>query len=206
MMKECLEMQHWTLYTFNERREGGRGQRGGRDARRERGGRMRGGERERKRESESESESEREWEWEWGRESKLKEGGGRSHECVSTPCVCLYVARKDDPLVYNCCQGSVTNQESSERKCNVLIFILQAVKFPKSAYRYLQLLIGQKFESPLVQKYQEWFPFYELKKDEERGVVINICLVLKLEEVDSPCSMQQQIYGPRPQHLSCLVL
>lgn len=46
---------------------------------------------------------------------------------------------------------------------------MQAVKYPKSAYRYLQLLVGQKFDSPIVQKYRQWFPFYDLRKDEDRG-------------------------------------
>lgn len=46
---------------------------------------------------------------------------------------------------------------------------LQAVKYPKNAYRYLQLLVGQKFDSPMVHKYRQWFPFYDLKKDEDRG-------------------------------------
>ena len=46
---------------------------------------------------------------------------------------------------------------------------LQGVKYPKNAYRYLQLLLGQKYDSPLVAKYRQWFPFYDMKKDEERG-------------------------------------
>ena len=45
----------------------------------------------------------------------------------------------------------------------------QGVKYPKSAYVYLQLLLGQKFDSPLVTKYRQWFPYYDMKKDEERG-------------------------------------
>ena len=45
----------------------------------------------------------------------------------------------------------------------------QGVKYPKSAYWYLQLLLGQKFDSPLVTKYRQWFPYYDMKKDEERG-------------------------------------
>ena len=49
----------------------------------------------------------------------------------------------------------------------------QAVKHPKSAYRYLQLLVGQKFDSPIVKKYLEWFPFYDIKKDEERGKTLS---------------------------------
>ena len=50
-----------------------------------------------------------------------------------------------------------------------MFLLLQAVKYPKSAYRYLQLLVGQKFDSAMVNKYREWFPFYDLRKDEERG-------------------------------------
>ena len=43
------------------------------------------------------------------------------------------------------------------------------MKYPKSAYRYLQLLLGQKYDSPLVTKYRQWFPYYDMKEDEERG-------------------------------------
>ena len=43
------------------------------------------------------------------------------------------------------------------------------MKYPKNAYRYLQLLVGQKFDSPMVQQFREWFPFYDIRKDEERG-------------------------------------
>ena len=44
------------------------------------------------------------------------------------------------------------------------------MKYPKSAYWYLQLLLGQKFDSPLVTKYRQWFPYYDMRKDEERGM------------------------------------
>ena len=72
------------------------------------------------------------------------------------------------------------NQAGRKFENNYLHFFFQAVKYPKSAYRYLQLLIGQKFDSPLVQKYKEWFPFYDLKKDEERGkkVHVHTCIVV----------------------------
>ncbi|CAI8027668.1 Hypoxia up-regulated protein 1 (Fragment) [Geodia barretti] len=46
------------------------------------------------------------------------------------------------------------------------------VKYPKSAYWYLQLLLGQKFDSPLVTKYRQWFPYYDMRKDEERGTIL----------------------------------
>ena len=29
--------------------------------------------------------------------------------------------------------------------------------------------MGQKFDSSIVKKYREWFPFYDIGKDEERG-------------------------------------
>ena len=40
---------------------------------------------------------------------------------------------------------------------HVLIYLmsLQAVKFPKNAYIYLQDLLGKSFDNPLVQRYRE---------------------------------------------------
>ena len=29
--------------------------------------------------------------------------------------------------------------------------------------------MGQRFNSPLVKRYMEWFPYYDIRKDEERG-------------------------------------
>ena len=43
------------------------------------------------------------------------------------------------------------------------------MKYPKNAYWYLQFLVGQRFDSPLVKRYMEWFPYYDIRKDEERG-------------------------------------
>jgi len=45
------------------------------------------------------------------------------------------------------------------------------VKYPKSAYRYMQVLLGQKYDGTMVNKYKEWFPFYDIRKDEERGLL-----------------------------------
>ena len=50
-----------------------------------------------------------------------------------------------------------------------IIFTPQAVKYPKSAYSYLQLLTGLSYDNPLVAKYKEWFPYHDIRKDEERG-------------------------------------
>ncbi|CAH1263019.1 HYOU1 [Branchiostoma lanceolatum] len=47
-----------------------------------------------------------------------------------------------------------------------------AVKYPKQAYRYVHHVLGQKYDSPQVARFQEQFPHYELVKDEERGTVL----------------------------------
>eukprot|EP00058_Branchiostoma_floridae_P024583 XP_002610073.1 hypothetical protein BRAFLDRAFT_125669 [Branchiostoma floridae] len=43
-----------------------------------------------------------------------------------------------------------------------------AVKYPKQAYRYVHHVLGQKYDSPQVARFQQQFPHYELVKDEER--------------------------------------
>ena len=94
----------------------------------------------------------------------------------------LYVVRK--VIFYSTrwsglSRNHITKQEGSQKLQFLSVFLsFQAVKYPKSAYRYLQLLIGQKFDSPLVQKYKEWFPFYDLKKDEERGKYMFLYIIV----------------------------
>ena len=111
-----------------------------------------------------------------GIERESSRRGEQERESASTwlTCPCVHcVVRK---VLFLCTRWPglsricLTKQEGSMKLRYFSFLIRQAVKYPKSAYRYLQLLIGQKFESPLVQKYKEWFPFYDLKKDEERGM------------------------------------
>ncbi|XP_019623229.1 PREDICTED: hypoxia up-regulated protein 1-like isoform X1 [Branchiostoma belcheri] len=47
-----------------------------------------------------------------------------------------------------------------------------AVKYPKQAYRYIHHVLGQKYDSPQVARFQQQFPHHELVKDEERGTVL----------------------------------
>ena len=56
------------------------------------------------------------------------------------------------------------------------------MKYPKSAYRYIQLLTGLSFNNPLVAQYRQWFPFYDIRKDPERGNT-NLLLVCFLIEI-----------------------
>ncbi|KAL5499635.1 hypothetical protein EMCRGX_G011087 [Ephydatia muelleri] len=50
--------------------------------------------------------------------------------------------------------------------------LASGIKYPKEMYWYLQLLLGQKYDSPIVQLYKRWFPYYDIRKDEERGTVL----------------------------------
>merc|ERR1712168_884769 len=47
-----------------------------------------------------------------------------------------------------------------------------AIKQPKKAFRYLTHLLGKKFDSAAVKRYQERFPHYKLLKDEKRETVL----------------------------------
>ena len=51
----------------------------------------------------------------------------------------------------------------------VCVCVCQAVKYPRSAYWYQQLLLGQKFDSPSAREYMARFPYYSYVKDEDRG-------------------------------------
>ena len=125
-----------------------------------------------KREGVGEREREREGGREVGREREEseREGDGQRELASLVYTVC---GEEGHHLVYKLVTvvKEACNHKGRKEVYNydISLFFPQAVKYPKSAYRYLQLLIGQKFESPLVQKYKEWFPFYDLKKDEERG-------------------------------------
>jgi len=46
------------------------------------------------------------------------------------------------------------------------------LRYPKSGYRYLMNILGKHYDNPLVQRYRETFPFYELEKDEHTGTVL----------------------------------
>jgi hypoxia up-regulated 1 len=47
-----------------------------------------------------------------------------------------------------------------------------AVKYPKTAYRYVQFLAGLAYDNPLVAQYKKWFPFYDIREDPDRGTII----------------------------------
>jgi molecular chaperone DnaK (HSP70) len=46
------------------------------------------------------------------------------------------------------------------------------MKQPAKCFEYIQPLIGQKMDSPLVKKFQSQFPQYKLEKHPERGTVM----------------------------------
>uniref|UniRef100_A0A673AG16 Hypoxia up-regulated protein 1 n=1 Tax=Sphaeramia orbicularis TaxID=375764 RepID=A0A673AG16_9TELE len=48
---------------------------------------------------------------------------------------------------------------------------LGSVKNPKTVYRYLQCLLGKKFNNPQVALYEKWFPEHQLQEDPVRGTV-----------------------------------
>ena len=41
------------------------------------------------------------------------------------------------------------------------------MRYPKAAYIYMQDLLAKGLDSPVVKRYQERFPFYELEEDPE---------------------------------------
>nr|XP_022912599.1 hypoxia up-regulated protein 1 [Onthophagus taurus]XP_022912601.1 hypoxia up-regulated protein 1 [Onthophagus taurus] len=45
------------------------------------------------------------------------------------------------------------------------------IRFPKNSYQYLLELLGKSIDHPIVKKYQERFPYYEIVPDEERGTI-----------------------------------
>ncbi|RUS70581.1 hypothetical protein EGW08_021660 [Elysia chlorotica] len=47
-----------------------------------------------------------------------------------------------------------------------------AVKFPAKAFSYLPLIVGKQFDDPQVELFRERFPYYTMKKDENRGTVL----------------------------------
>lgn len=46
------------------------------------------------------------------------------------------------------------------------------VKFPSNMYFYLLELLGKTIDNPLVQLYQERFPYYKLVEDPERKTLL----------------------------------
>ncbi len=46
------------------------------------------------------------------------------------------------------------------------------VKYPKTCYAYLLDLLGKQYDHPQVKRYQERFPYYEMKPHHERGTVV----------------------------------
>lgn len=48
----------------------------------------------------------------------------------------------------------------------------QGLKMPSRCFEFILPLIGQNMSSPLVQKYQQQFPQYELEADSDRGTVV----------------------------------
>ncbi|XP_039259142.2 hypoxia up-regulated protein 1-like isoform X1 [Styela clava] len=49
--------------------------------------------------------------------------------------------------------------------------VTQGVRFPKSTYFYLTDLLAKKMDNPLVQRYKERFPYYDLVEDPSTGYV-----------------------------------
>ncbi|XP_065846137.1 hypoxia up-regulated protein 1-like isoform X2 [Oscarella lobularis] len=77
----------------------------------------------------------------------------------------------------------VLNKESQRKTANVVslkgnerLFAGPAqtasVRHPKNAYKYLQHLIGKKYDSPHVELFKKRFPYYDLTKDVIRDTVI----------------------------------
>lgn len=52
------------------------------------------------------------------------------------------------------------------------MIIEQAMKHPKSAYRYLHDVLGKDFDNPLVTEFRRKYPYYEMEKDPETGSVL----------------------------------
>jgi hypoxia up-regulated 1 len=50
--------------------------------------------------------------------------------------------------------------------------VSQAMRYPKNAFRYLLDVLGKQFDNPQVDLYRRRFPFYELEKDPETGMVL----------------------------------
>ncbi|PSN31698.1 Hypoxia up-regulated protein 1 [Blattella germanica] len=46
------------------------------------------------------------------------------------------------------------------------------VRFPKNSYSYLLELLGKRVDNPIVQLYQQRFPYYEIVPDSERDTVV----------------------------------
>eukprot|EP00118_Oscarella_pearsei_P009903 m.58343 g.58343 ORF g.58343 m.58343 type:complete len:1093 (+) comp34803_c0_seq2:99-3377(+) len=75
------------------------------------------------------------------------------------------------------------NKESQRKTANMVslkgnerLFAAAAqttgVRHPKSAYQYLQHLIGKKYDSPQVELYKKRFPYYDITKDVVRDTVL----------------------------------
>ena len=50
--------------------------------------------------------------------------------------------------------------------------MIQAIRYPKTAYRYLIDVLGKHFDNPLVEQYRKRFPFYDVEKDMETGMML----------------------------------
>ena len=48
---------------------------------------------------------------------------------------------------------------------------MQSVKYPPTAYLYLQDLLAKKLNNPIVKRHQERFPDFELVEDEETNSI-----------------------------------
>lgn len=50
--------------------------------------------------------------------------------------------------------------------------LLQAIRYPKSGYRYLLDVIGKHFDNPLVELYRRRFPYHEIEQDPDTGMIL----------------------------------
>ena len=58
------------------------------------------------------------------------------------------------------------------RICIVFLSSLQAVKYPKMAYWFMQSLLGKDMDQPQVKAFQERFPYYTIERDYQTGMPI----------------------------------
>ena len=54
----------------------------------------------------------------------------------------------------------------------LMVCLLQAVRYPKAAYRYIQELLGKTLANPSVKRFQQYHPYHDIIDDPERKTVI----------------------------------
>jgi len=57
------------------------------------------------------------------------------------------------------------------------LFLLQALKYPRYAFKDLIDLLGKKASNPIISEYKKRYPFYDIEADPDTGLV-----AFKLEE------------------------